>query len=75
MRIIRKPSVSSGMSSADANALKAAIEAKGGTVTMEGDVPTVSELASAISGIPGTPVSISLSATVPDMPIIAEATV
>lgn len=65
---------SAGMADADALALKAAIEAKGGTVTMEGDVPTVAELSAGIAGIPGTPVSISISGTVPNMPTITEAT-
>lgn len=73
MRIIRKPSVSNGISNADALALKTAIEAKGGAVTMAGDAPTVAELTAGIGTI-AAPVSISLSATVPNMPTIAEAT-
>lgn len=41
-----------GMSDSDALAMKAAIEAKGGTVTMAGDAPTVAELTAGIASIP-----------------------
>lgn len=49
--LIKRGPKAGGMSAEDALALKTDIEAKGGTVTMAGDAPTVLELQVGIASI------------------------